>query len=340
MNLHLRLVVSAIVAAVIGWPTAAQQLPPPIIDVHMHAIPVQFMGPPPFAFCPGALPGFAEPGRPWRDTFMNWMKHPPCPNPILSPMTDREMMNRTFAIMKRRNVIGVVSGPSTVTMAWQQELPDRVIPSLPLFVSDGPQMPPEAVRAEFANRRFRALGEVGILVYGIEPSDPAFEPYLAVAEELDIPVSIHAGPETPGVAYVGASKFRARLHSPLLFEEALLKHPNLRVSLAHAGWPMLDDLLAVMWNHPQLYVDVGALGFGLPRAGFHDYVRRIVEAGFGERVMFGSDQMMWPEAQEVAIQAVESATFLSERQKRDILYNNAARFLKLTNTEIARHYGR
>lgn len=103
---------------------------------------------------------------------------------------------------------------------------------------------------------------------------------------------------------------------------------------------MLDDLLAVMWNHPQLYVDVGALGFGLPRAGFHDYVRRIVEAGFGERVMFGSDQMMWPEAQEVAIQAVESATFLSERQKRDILYNNAARFLKLTNTEIARHYGR
>ena len=103
---------------------------------------------------------------------------------------------------------------------------------------------------------------------------------------------------------------------------------------------MLDDLLAVMWNHPQLYVDLGALDFALPRAGFHDYLRRIVEAGFGERVMFGSDQMGWPEAQEVAIQAIESATFLSERQKRDILYNNGARFLKLTNTEIARHHGR
>jgi uncharacterized protein len=112
------------------------------------------------------------------------------------------------------------------------------------------------------------------------------------------------------------------------------------VSLMHAGWPMLDDLLAVMWAHPQVYVDVGIISYALPRAGFHDYLRRIVEAGFGKRVMFGSDQMVWPEALETAIQSIEAATFLTSEQKRDIFYNNVARFLKLSDAEKARHTGR
>ena len=36
-----------------------------------------------------------------------------------------------------------------------------------------------------------------------------------------------------------------------------------------------------------------------------------------------------------ALEAVETAPFLSETQKRDISYNNAARFLRLTEAEIA-----
>jgi len=66
---------------------------------------------------------------------------------------------------------------------------------------------------------------------------------------------------------------------------------------------------------------------------------RIVEAGFGKRVMFGSDQMVWPDALEAAIRSVETADFLTEDQKRDILYDNAARFLRLSEEEIARHHG-
>ena len=56
--------------------------------------------------------------------------------------------------------------------------------------------------------------------------------------------------------------------------------------------------------------------------------------------MFGSDQMVWPDALETAIQSIEAATFLTPEQKRDIFYNNAARFLKLSEAEMARHKGR
>jgi len=46
-------------------------------------------------------------------------------------------------------------------------------------------------------------------------------------------------------------------------------------------------------------------------------------------LMFGSDQMVWPETIGMAIEAIESAEFLTAEQKRDVFYNNAVRFLKL-----------
>jgi predicted TIM-barrel fold metal-dependent hydrolase len=54
--------------------------------------------------------------------------------------------------------------------------------------------------------------------------------------------------------------------------------------------------------------------------------------------MFGSDQMVWPGTIERAITVIEDAPFLSEEQKRDIFYNNAARFLRLSKEDIARHH--
>jgi hypothetical protein len=40
----------------------------------------------------------------------------------------------------------------------------------------------------------------------------------------------------------------------------------------------------------------------------------------------------------MAIGAINSAEFLSEDQKRDIFYNNAARFLQLSENEIKEHH--
>jgi len=48
------------------------------------------------------------------------------------------------------------------------------------------------------------------------------------------------------------------------------------------------------------------------------------------------DQMHWPGAVEVAIESIETADFLSPEEKRDILYNNASRFLRLTPEQIAK----
>lgn len=66
-------------------------------------------------------------------------------------------------------------------------------------------------------------------------------------------------------------------------------------------------------------------------------VQSIVEAGFGPCVMFGSDQMVWPGVIERSIAVINEAPFLTAAQKRDSLYNNAARVLRLSKEEMARH---
>ncbi len=92
-------------------------------------------------------------------------------------------------------------------------------------------------RRLYADGRFGVFAEVTNQYVGIGPSDPRFEPYLAVAEELDIPVGIHIGTGPPAAPYFGLEQYRAALHTPLTLEEALLRHPKLRVYIMHAGWP-------------------------------------------------------------------------------------------------------
>jgi uncharacterized protein len=143
-------------------------------------------------------------------------------------------------------------------------------------------------------------------------------------------VSLHAEMGPPGSSYDPCCRgFRASLGNPAQIEEALNRHPKLRVNLMHAGWPYLQDTVAVMFLYPQVHVDLGALDWALPRPEFHAYLGALLRAGFGKRVMFGSDHMYWPEAIGMAVEAVDSASFLTESERRDIFYGNAMRFLKL-----------
>ena len=129
------------------------------------------------------------------------------------------------------------------------------------------------------------------------------------------------GPPVPG--------FRSAAGRPLLLEEVLVRHRNLRVFVENSGYPFLDEMIAMMYQYPQLYGDLSTITWIIPRSAFHRYVEALVRAGLGNRLMFGSDQMRWPEKIDEAIEAIEEADYLTAGQKRDILYNNAARFLRL-----------
>jgi hypothetical protein len=253
-------------------------------------------------------------------------------------MTDEELMTRTLAELERRNVFGVLSGTPDYVSTWMKAAPERFYAGLGFNVATT-DFSPEDLANMHADGRLEVLAEVTNQYAGIAPDDARMEPYWAMAEERDIPVGIHIGTGPPGVRYLDSAGYEARLHSALTLEPVLVRHPKLRVYIMHAGFPMLDDLLAVLYVHPQVYVDVGVIVYTQPRATFYRYLQGIVDAGFGNRVMFGSDQMVWPETISRSIDVIENAPFLTKDQKRDILYNNAARFLRLTEDGIARHHG-
>jgi predicted TIM-barrel fold metal-dependent hydrolase len=333
----MRTLALAVILGTLLRPPAAQP-PEPIVDVHMHALAADAQGPPPLAMCTSSpeYPAW-DPATPYGDLFIAKFKKPACSDPIWSPVTDDELMNQTIAIAERRNIIGVLSGPVSRVAAWVEANPRRFIRGVSFQVTDKDLPSPAVLRAMHARGELQVLGEVTNQYAGILPDDARMEPYWALAEELDIPVGIHIGTGPPGAVYLGAAGYRARMHSALTIEEVVVKHPKLRVYIMHAGYPMIDDLLAVLYAHPQVYVDVGIIVYNQPRPAFYRYLQAIVDAGFANRVMFGSDQMVWPGTIERAISVIDAAPFLSKQQKRDIFYNNAARFLRFSKEEIARH---
>ncbi len=290
-----------------GYAKGAERLP--IIDVHLHAYPADM-----------AIPAIANPAT----------------GKAMTVKTGAEHLAACLAEMKKYNIVkGVVSGGSGDRLAaakqWRDADPARIVAAAGIRGSEDDPLPSVTeLREAFKAGRLSVLGEVTTQYAGLTLDDPKYADYLALAEEMDIPVALHTGTMPPGMSFDPCCRTaRARLGNPLLTEEALNRYPKLRLNLMHAGWPYLEGTISTLFHYPQVYADLGAIDWLLPREEFHAYLRSLVRAGFGKRLMFGTDQMFWPEAIGMAIKAVESAPFLSAAQKRDIFYNNAVSFYRL-----------
>ena len=304
-----------IVLALLPSITTAQSTGPyrgPIIDVHLHAH--------------------------TRESLAQ-----PAPNPAtgeMSPKTAEEHMTRSLAIMKERNVVlGIVSGSALADVeAWHLAAPDRIMKGI--SVDDPTQfIAAQELDRLFRDKRLDAFGEVAAQYAGYSPSDPAFDAYWAVAAKHGVPVGIHTGGAPPGTPYTCCPKFRLALGDPLLLEDLLVKYPKLKVYVMHAGGFFPQNALMLMTMYPHVYVDIGALSW-TPIAGdmLEPFLIEVKRRRMLDRVMFGSDQMRWPEAIALAIDRVNRLEFLTGEEKQDIFYDNAAKFLGLTAEEIARHH--
>lgn len=216
-----------------------------------------------------------------------------------------------LAEMKRLNIVkAMVSGGDgdrlAAAISWYRADSARIVPGAGIRGSEDTPLPPiEVLREDFTKGPFRVLGEVTNQYAGLTLDDPgmSFDPCCRNA--------------------------RARFGNPALLEDTLNRYPKLRFNLMHAGWPYLEETIAILFHYPEVNADLGATDWLLPKAEFHSYLHALMQAGFGKRLMFGTDQMYWPEGIAMAVDSVESAPFLSFEEKRDIFYENAVRFYRL-----------
>jgi hypothetical protein len=287
----------------------------PIIDIHMHAF--------------------------------QWNKYgdPPPPNLITgkrpTARSNNEAIEAYIAEMDRYNIVlAVGSGELEMVKEMKAHVLNRFIGGIefPKYTSPvnkrmekWPSL--NELRILYESGQLKIMGEITAQYAGVAPNDPKLEPYFSLAEELDIPVCLHTGFGPPMSPYMGDPNFRMRHGNPLLLEDVLVKHPRLRIYIAHGGYPNLSETIALMLMYRQVYMDISAINWLLTREEFHAYLQRLMQARLGKRIMFGTDQMIWPDAVGMSVDAIESATFLTEAQKRGIFFENAARFLRLDTSK-------
>ena len=299
---------------------------PPIIDVHVHAMKVN----PGFAagdLCPWfltSMPG-SGPNQP-APSFINT----DCVDPLKAAKSDQEMQDAIIDATKRLNVTMVVSGDAEIIHKWHKEAPDKIIPSIGV----APGMTVEAFRDSLSGGFYKVMGEIAPQYQGMSPSDMSLDEYFGVAEELGIPVGIHMGTGGNGMANITSPNYRASMGNPFLLEDVLARHPKLKIWVMHAGYPMIDEMIALMGANAYVYVDLAGLIWSYPQDEIHDYLKRLVQAGFGKRIMYGTDLMIWPKLLETSIGLIQNATYLSHDQKRDIFFNNAVRFFNLNEEDF------
>jgi predicted TIM-barrel fold metal-dependent hydrolase len=303
--MRIRLLLGALLALFATAAAAAcdPQATGPIIDVHLHVY-------------PDGEPMLA--GRPHPVTRV--------PSPIQTSLAHRQA---TLATMRRCGVVRAVVSSSRADVASlaftaAAEAPGVILAGHKIDIPSAGDL--AAIRREAAAGTLALIGEISSQYMGVKPDDARMEPLWRLAEELDIPVGLHMGPGGEAVAYGRAVGYRMADSDALLLEPVLLRHPKMRVFVMHAGWPMGDQMIGLMYAHPQVYVDISADNWIVPEAQFHSYLKRLVDAGYGKRIMYGTDQLGWLENIDHGITAVADADFLTPEQKRDIFYNNAVRF--------------
>lgn len=316
--------------AVLLWPCLLQaqvvpapqkKSPLPIIDVHVHAMKASPGTPP---LCPWFLrnmPG-ADPNSPPPSFLATG-----CAIPLQPARSDKEMQDSIMATMKRLNMTMVVYGDAGIIRNWKKVAGDRIIPGI--GVSSPNDMSVTAFTDSLSSGFYKVMGEVAPQYQGLSPSDMSLDGYFAAAEKLNIPVGIHMGTGGNGMANLTSPKYRASMGDPLLLEDLLARHPKLKVWVMHAGYPLVDNMIALMGANAYVYVDIAGLIWSYSQIEVNAYLKRLVQAGFGKRIMYGTDMLIWPKLVETSLSMIENADYLSEEQKRDILFNNAVRFFRL-----------
>jgi len=186
----------------------------------------------------------------------------------------------------------------------------------------------------YSDGSFKILGESMFNYYGIPPTDIRLEPYWKIASNMGIPIGIHADSGPPTVNENERPNYRPDYANPKLLIPILEKYPDLRIYLMHYGGDYSEESIELMKKYPQIYCDMSAVSLFAPKFIWEPNIKKLFNEGLGDRLMFGSD---YPGTIRKNIEIVFQLDWLTGDQKRDVYYNNAARFLNISKVEIMKH---
>lgn len=155
-----------------------------------------------------------------------------------------------------------------------------------------------------------------------EPSDPIAWPLYEVIDHYRLPVIFHTGHSGMGTGMPGGGGIRLRYGQPMLVDEVAVRFPNMKIILAHPGWPWTDESLSMALHKPNVFIDLSGWS---PRY-FPEQIARYANGQLRHKFLFGSDFPLIEPSKWIA--QFRDAGFKPELHDR-ILKGNAAGLLGL-----------
>lgn len=155
-----------------------------------------------------------------------------------------------------------------------------------------------------------------------DPGDRMAWPLYEVIDHYGLPAIFHTGHSGMGTGMPAGGGIRLKYGQPILVDDVAVDFPNMKIVLAHPGWPWTDESLSMALHKPNVFIDLSGWS---PRY-FPLQIIRYANTQLGHKFLFGSDFPLIPPERWIA--AYDEAGFKPELRER-ILKSNAARVLGL-----------
>lgn len=192
---------------------------------------------------------------------------------------------------------------------------DRVIK----FVSVDPLRQDSREQLEALIREEPAGLKLHPQLQGFHPLDKRAIRLYSVCERHGLPIVFHTG--TSGIGAGVKSKIRLDNGRPIYFDEIAVNFPDLKIVLAHFGWPWTEEALAIAQHKPNVFLDLSGWSPKYIPQQVWAYAKRLKD-----KLLFGSDfPLIRPERWIEEFKSVDVPSDIKDK----ILKNNAIRLLKL-----------
>jgi len=239
----------------------------------------------------------------------------------------KDIIEKTLYHIKKAGLDKVILLPLSINenekvLEWKKKKPDTFIP----FFN-----PPEGSLEGIDVKKImkKAIEEDGIKGLKVmNPfrakylNDPILLEALDLAQEYELIVLMHTGYPPPGTA-----KNVLSYANPLKIEDILQKFPNLKIIIAHMGYPWVDIALSLAVQYPNIYLDISNLTYMMPHR-LQEFLLRAEELIGTNKILFGSDGFV-PEMIEMTVKYFEKIDYLSTTDIDKIMGINAKKLLKL-----------
>ena len=162
------------------------------------------------------------------------------------------------------------------------------------FASVDPKSPTAAaeLREAVQEQGFQGL-KLGPIYQGFAPQDPGLWPFYQAVQDLGIPIIWHQG-----ASYLMARGAFENAR-PFLLDKVARDFPDLKMVIAHFGYPWSREVVALLRKHDNVFTDISVLA---DRPWFlYNAVVDAMEYGAQDKILFGTDYPAFRAGEMVAV---------------------------------------